>query len=353
MTNCNLNTSLYSSAQFTTSTPSGCAVPTGLGSTNVSNTTATINWNAVSGAGSYNINYKLASSGTWISVNSNTNSYTLNSLAMNGQYQFMVRSVCGVNYSAFSPVSTFTTLSCVSWGNNTNQWIDLFKLGTINRTSVADPGGYINTGLITNMVIGSTGNAGQISLGFSGNVQKHNFCIYLDLNRNNVFESTERIYGAALINTSGNVNFSLNIPAGLSAGQMRMRVVARKNTDGPVDPCLTNFLGETEDYLVNLTSTAFQGFGENAITVADIKTPAAGLALAPNPSTGKFMVTFNGGFSPVLYDILTSNGLAVKSAKVVSAKTLQLDITAMPAGLYLLSLTDRSGRKELLRLIKE
>ena len=272
---------------------------------------------------------------------------------MNGQYQFMVRSVCGVNYSAFSPVSTFTTLSCVSWGNNTNQWIDLFKLGTINRTSVADPGGYINTGLITNMVIGSTSNAGQISLGFSGNVQKHNFCIYLDLNRNNVFESTERIYGAALINTSGNVNFSLNIPAGLSAGQMRMRVVARKNTDGPVDPCLTNFLGETEDYLVNLTSTAFQGFGENAITVANIKTPTAGLALAPNPSTGKFMVTFNGGFSPVLYDILTSNGLAVKSAKVVSAKTLQLDITAMPAGLYLLSLTDRSGRKELLRLIKE
>ena len=355
MTNCSSNTSLYSAAQFTTSTASGCAVPTGLSVTNISNTTATINWNAVSGAGTYNIYYKLNSSTTWISVNSNTNSYNLNSLAMNGLYQFMVRSVCGVNYSAFSPASTFTTLSCPSWGNNTNQWIDLFSLGTINRTSGADPGGYINTGLITNMVIGSNGNAGQISLGFSGSVQKHNFSIYLDLNRNNAFESTERVVGALLINTSGNVSFSLNIPAGLTPGQMRLRVVARKNTDGPVDPCLTNFLGETEDYLVNLTTTPFNGFGDNLITATPTITTSAitSITVAPNPSAGRYNITFNGDFSPVQYDVLTSNGIAVKSARVVSAKTLQIDITVLPAGLYLLRLTDKSGKMQRLKLLKE
>jgi Secretion system C-terminal sorting domain len=138
-----------------------------------------------------------------------------------------------------------------------------------------------------------------------------------------------------------------------------MRVVMRKNTDGVPGPCLQGFVGEAEDYLVNLTSTAFQGFGENPITFDEVKTPSgnsqisSGSTVAPNPSTGKFNVSFNGGFSPVQYDILTTSGLAVKSAKVVSAKTIQLDITSMPAGLYLLRLTDRSGKTELLKLVKE
>jgi len=86
------------------------------------------------------------------------------------------------------------------------------------------------------------------------------------------------------------------------------------------------------------------------VKVPEEKAP---ITVGPNPSSGKFNVSFNGGFSPVQYDILATSGLAVKSAKVVSAKTLQLDITEMPAGLYLLRLTDRSGNKELLRLIKE
>jgi hypothetical protein len=278
---------------------------------------------------------------------------------MNTDYQYKVSTKCGSNNTTYSPVGTFTTLNCVTSANNTAQWIDLFKAGTINRVSGADAGGYINTGLSTNLVIGST-NAGQISAGFAGAVANNNYCVYIDFNRNGSFnESNERVFGSGLISNGGTFNFSFNIPATATPGVTGMRVVMRKNTDGIVSPCLQGFIGEAEDYTVNLTTTAFQGFGENPITVNELKTLTGDsqinpdITVAPNPSAGKFNVSFNGGFSPVQYDILTTSGLAVKSAKVVSAKTLQLDITAMPAGLYLLRLTDRNGKKELLRLIKE
>ncbi len=352
---CSLNSSSYSSAQFTTSTASGCNVPTGLNTTGISNTGAVLNWTAVSGANSYRLQYKTAAATTWTVVsNINTTSYTLTNLAIGTVYQFAVSSKCGSTFTAYSPVRSFTTLNCVSYGINTGMWIDLFSLGAINRVSGAEAGGYVNTGLSTNLVIGSTGNAGQFSAGFPGGVLSQNYCIYIDFNRNGSFnESNERVYGAAYVGTAGTLNFTINIPATATPGITGMRVIMRRSNNGTIYPCITDFLGETEDYLVNLTTSAFQGFGENTITAAEIKAPAAGINVAPNPSGGKYNVSFNGGFSPVQYDIFTTSGLAVKSAKVVSTKTLQLDITAMPAGLYLLRLTDRSGRKELLRLIKE
>jgi Zn-dependent metalloprotease len=358
---CSLNSSAYSSAQFTTSTISGCNVPTGLNTTGIGNTGAVLNWAAVSGANSYRLQYKTAAATTWTVVtNINTTGYTLSNLAMSTVYQFAVSSKCGSTFTAYSPVSSFTTLNCVTSANNTAQWIDLFKVGTINRVSGADAGGYVNTGLSTNLLIGSTANAGQISAGFSGAVANNNYNVYIDFNRNGSFnESNERVFGAALISNAGTFNFSFNIPATATPGVTGLRVVMRKNTDGPPGPCIQGFVGEAEDYLVNLTTTAFQGFGINPVTVAEVKTPTedlknnAGITVGPNPSTGIYNVSFNSGYNPVQYDIINTNGLAVKSARVVSAKNLQLDITSMPAGLYLLRLTDRSGKNELLKLVKE
>jgi hypothetical protein len=279
---------------------------------------------------------------------------------MNTVYQFAVASKCGSTFTAYSPVGTFTTQNCATNANNTAQWIDLFKVGTINRVSGADPGGYINTGLSTNLVIGSTGNAGQISAGFAGAVANNNYNVYIDFNRNGSFnESNERVAGASLISNAGTFNFTFSIPSTATPGVTGMRVVMRKNTDGVPGPCLQGFVGEAEDYTVNLTTTAFNGFGENPIPITGITTPAesvvinSGITVAPNPSTGKYNVSFNSGFSPVQYDIINTSGHSVKSAKVVSAKNLQLDITTMPAGLYLLRLADRNGNTKMLKLIKE
>lgn len=357
---CSLNSSSYSTAQFTTST-GGCNVPTGLNVTNIGNTGATLTWNAMSGVNSYKMQYRVAASNSWIAVsNINSNSYTLSNLAMGTTYEFQVSSKCGSTLTAYSPLKPFTTLNCATSANNTAQWIDLFKVGSINRVSGAEPGGYINTGLSTNLVIGSV-NASQISAGFAGAAASNNYTVYIDFNRNGSYnETNEKVAGASLINTAGTFNFNITIPATATPGVTGMRVVMRKNTDGVPGPCLQGFVGEAEDYTVNLTTSAFQGFvinnpytfGQAGNATENVQGKFE-ITVAPNPSSGIYKLSFNSGFNPVYYDIINTNGLAVKSAKVVSAKTLQLDITAMPAGLYLLRLTGNDGKKQTLRLIKE
>ena len=342
-------------AQFTT-TGAPCNTPTGLTTQQVTPSSAKLTWSAISGALSYNLQYKTSSATTWTTVTGITgNTHTLGSLISNTIYNFKVQTVCASGIGAYSGVASFTTY-CTSSGTSTQDWIDYFKLGTMQRTSGAEPSGYFNAGsTITplNIAVGTTGITGTISAGYSGSTKKQNYAIYIDFNRNGgFFDAGEKVVGQSSTTNGNNYNFTFNIPSTATPGITAVRVVMRRQPT-TISSCLVGGQGETEDYYINLTASSFQGFGENSFTFSDLIKPAAEIAVAPNPSAGKFNVSFNGGFSPVQYDILTTSGLAVKSAKVVSAKTLQIDITAMPAGLYLLRLTDRNSKKELLRLIKE
>jgi len=200
---------------------------------------------------------------------------------------------------------------------------------------------------------------GKSDENYSGSTKKQNYAIYIDFNRNGSFlDAGEKVVGQSSTTNAGNYNFTINIPSTATPGITAVRVVMRRQPT-TISPCLVGNQGETEDYYVNLTASSFQGFGANPITVSEVKTPTedlvinSGITVGPNPSTGKYNVTFNSGFSPVQYDIINTNGNAVKSVKVVSAKNLQLDITSMPAGLYLLRLTDKSGKTEMLKLVKE
>ena len=87
-----------------------CPTPTGLTSSNVTTSSATLAWSVVSGAVSYNLQWKLASSSTWTTVNGITaNSFNLTGLSANTSYNYQVQSVCSATSSAFSTPATFTT----------------------------------------------------------------------------------------------------------------------------------------------------------------------------------------------------------------------------------------------------
>ena len=87
-----------------------CGAVTGLTATGITTTGATLGWTAVSGATSYNVQYKLSTATTWTSATSTTTSLVLSGLTAGSTYNYQVRSVCAAgtgNYSA----STFTTTS--------------------------------------------------------------------------------------------------------------------------------------------------------------------------------------------------------------------------------------------------
>lgn len=87
----------------------GCTAPSGLNITNIGQTTATGNWNAVSGALSYKFEYKASSSGTWIVASTTSTSYNMTGLSPATTYNTRVKTVCSSGESSYSGTVDFTT----------------------------------------------------------------------------------------------------------------------------------------------------------------------------------------------------------------------------------------------------
>jgi hypothetical protein len=89
-------------ASFTTSAPvsTTCTAPSGLTVTNVSSTSATLNWTAVYGASSYSIKYNKVGTNKWTNISGVTGtSRTITGLVPGATYQWKVKSSCNSTYS--------------------------------------------------------------------------------------------------------------------------------------------------------------------------------------------------------------------------------------------------------------
>ncbi|MFZ4633151.1 MAG: M43 family zinc metalloprotease [Saprospiraceae bacterium] len=88
-----------------------CGTPGNLNATNITQTSATLNWGSVGGATSYNLQWRIAG-GTWNTVTGLTGtSYSLTGLTINTTYNFQVQAKCGANTGAYSAAASFTTAS--------------------------------------------------------------------------------------------------------------------------------------------------------------------------------------------------------------------------------------------------
>ena len=95
-----------------------CGVPSGLSATTVTTTSATLNWTAVSGAVSYNIEYRKVGTTTWSTTTSTTNSKGISGLTASTSYEFQVQTVCsGSATSAYSASTSFTTTAVQTAGS--------------------------------------------------------------------------------------------------------------------------------------------------------------------------------------------------------------------------------------------
>jgi hypothetical protein len=63
-----------------------CSTVSGLASSVITTTTATVSWSALNGAGNYTVDYKPASSGTWINAASATTSLSINLRRLNAWF---------------------------------------------------------------------------------------------------------------------------------------------------------------------------------------------------------------------------------------------------------------------------
>ena len=81
-----------------------CTAPTGLATTGITATAATASWAPVSGAVSYNLDYKLSSSPDWVTIANGTTSlsWKITGLLATTSYDWRVRTNCSSGISSYS-----------------------------------------------------------------------------------------------------------------------------------------------------------------------------------------------------------------------------------------------------------
>jgi len=109
---CGQDTSGYGPVvKFTTINANGCGTPTDVVVSNITATSASVSWAAVSNANSYEVHYKISTDANWTIVTSNSTNVDLTNLAGNTLYNVKVRAVCNSGNSDFSNQVDFTTLN--------------------------------------------------------------------------------------------------------------------------------------------------------------------------------------------------------------------------------------------------
>ncbi len=106
--NCSGGSGNYVAAQFTTTAP--CGTVSGLASSAITSSGATVSWSALSGANNYDVDYKAASSATWINAVTGTTATTraITGLAASTLYDWRVRANCTSGPGAYAQAQ-FTT----------------------------------------------------------------------------------------------------------------------------------------------------------------------------------------------------------------------------------------------------
>ncbi|WP_460220494.1 immunoglobulin-like domain-containing protein [Psychroserpens sp. MEBiC05023] len=243
---------------FSIEVPCVASLPTGLSSTSVTDTEATINWDALPPL-DFDLRYREVGSSVWIDVlDISTNTQVLTSLNPLTQYEVELRSKCGNgSVSNYTSAISFTTLDvvlnyCGSQSNNASEeYISRVELNTINNPSGSQT--YSDfTNISTTLTEGEQYDI-TITATWPGTTYNESYSVWIDYNKDGDFEdSGEQIFTQGNTQASPIVG-SFVIPQGITAHATRMRVSMKYNA--LPSPCETFAYGEVEDYTIILETS--------------------------------------------------------------------------------------------------
>lgn len=285
------------------STVSSCQPPFLSDTTNITLTTATINWGAPVVLPTSGYEYIVSTSNTTpAAAGIATSALTANitGLVANTTYYIFVRSNCGGTYSAWSPSGAFQTGYCLSTSTSTTAYINNFST-TGGITNITNNGSGFSTSGYGNFLAQSVSQQPYGTVNFSSAYVggTFGFNIWIDWNNDYDFDDIgEKVYG------SGNY-FSANtgsfiVPATASVGNHRMRIRAHFTDTNPI-ACGSISSGETEDYIFTVVALPCSGNPSN-LSVSGIGMTTATLnwsAAIPAPASGYNYIVSSSATAPV------------------------------------------------------
>ncbi len=328
-----------------------CAVPTALASSGVTATSATLSWGAATGASSYTLQYKTAAATTWTTVTGvGTPTWTLTGLTAATTYNFQVATVCGTTTTAYSTAASFTTLTagtttyCASTGNSADEYIAGVKFGTINNVT-GNNGGYGNFTALSTTVNRGTAYTITLTPGWTSTVYAEGWKVWIDYNRNGVFDAAEAVLTGAASTTTPRTG-TITIPTTATPGTMRMRVQMKYNSS-TITACEALTYGEVEDYTINVSTLR-----ESApSTAADVAT--VGMIMYPNPTNDNLTVEltqWNG--SAVQARMLDLMGRELEQFQI-NGNNAVLNVANLPSGVYFINITTEDKQTLTQKFVKQ
>jgi len=314
--------------------------PTNLASSNVTETSVDLTWDASSDNVGVD-HYTVLQDGNSVGTTSST-SYSVTGLSAATTYTFTVKAedAAGNVSSASNAIDVTTNESTVSYctsnGENTNyEWIDLVELGSISNSTSAD-GGYADyTNLSTDLTTGSNVTI-YFSAGFGSSSYTEYWHVWIDFNHNGEFESSEEVVAGSSSNAD-NLEASFDVPTDATLGETRMRVTMKYNSEA--SPCETFNYGEVEDYTVNITEDASNNSLSKRNNATKLGNAPEGLNIYPNPATNYLNVKINEGKRNSVVYIYDTHGKLVKAVSV-NTDFKVIDVSELPGGVYILKVND-------------
>ena len=120
-----------------------CGVPSQLSATIASSNSVNISWQAVSGADSYQIRYRIVGASSWMSQTIATNAVALSGLTPSANYEYQVQAHCPSGWSVYSSTSNFTLPAPCDMPINVNTVSVASNAATLSWDAVNGASGYV------------------------------------------------------------------------------------------------------------------------------------------------------------------------------------------------------------------
>ena len=227
-----------------------------------------------------------------------------------------------------------------------DEYINNVNFNTINNTSTCGNNGYTDfTNTSTSLAQGNTYTL-TITPAIINNTTANAYtndeiAAWIDFNNDFDFNDAGEQVAYVLVGGNWSSTFNVTIPLNSVTGQVRMRVRISYQPDGAINPCGTATYGETEDYVVNLTSGA--GINENPLSIVQVY---------PNPAQDILMIDLKDLENVSNIEILDLQGKQVQTLSKIQKGINTIHIENLNAGIYQVRIS-QNGYQTTQRLIKQ
>jgi len=324
-----------------------CLPAVNMNAFNITENSADLSWLATSFSISDTLKYRLQGTQEWTNILNPQAVFTLDNLEECTTYEFSIYSQCDTLLS-YSTNFEFRTKGCgvcidTEYCSSPNiiggtDYINAIGINDYENVSgnnggfasfVLDPSEDIIIGEEFDLYFDPGSDFALIDL---------NFSVWLDVNANGEFESSERIF--ARPNVQAPINTNILIPEDAAAGPTRLRFTLIYQDIG--EACGNDNYGEVEDYCINLRMPSSN---KNLELVNEV-------SVSPNPfvESFNFIAENNSDFFELA--IVDLRGTTVYTERnIKSGSTLEL--SHLPSGVYFLQSTNSEGEKSMNKIIKQ